>query len=78
MSARSKSNPCGVVGPDGLLHHFETVGVWEDLWVKTEAGWRIGERTWRHGFIWGDYPFDRLPGDFDRPSSALRRQNSGS
>jgi hypothetical protein len=66
-TARSSSkviNPCGIVGPDGELHHFETVGVWDDTWTKTESGWRINSRIWKHGFVWGDYPFARMPGDF--------------
>lgn len=66
-SARSRSkviNPCGMVGGDGTLHHFEIVGVYEDSWRRVPDGWRITERTWRHGWIWGDYPSATLPGEF--------------
>jgi hypothetical protein len=65
--ARSRAkviNPCGMLGRDGQLHHFEIVGAYEDLWRRVPDGWRIAERTWRHGWIWGDYPLASLPGDF--------------
>jgi hypothetical protein len=48
----------------GQIHHFETVGTYDDVWVKTPEGWRIKERTWNQGWIWGDYPLQTLPGDF--------------
>jgi ketosteroid isomerase-like protein len=61
-SSRSKViNPCGMRGEDGELHHFEIVGAYEDRWRKTSDGWRITERTWIHGWIWGDYPLAALP-----------------
>jgi len=49
---------------DGAIHHVETVGVYEDAWTKTMDGWRISERTWIHGWIWGDSPSAQLPGQF--------------
>ncbi|WP_433502982.1 nuclear transport factor 2 family protein [Pseudonocardia halophobica] len=65
-STKSKViNPCGIRGEDGELHHFEIVGSYDDRWRKTTDGWRISERTWNHGWIWGDYPQAGLPaGDF--------------
>ena len=57
-----------MLGRDGQLHHFEIVGTYEDLWQRVPDGWRIAERTWRHGWIWGDYPLASLPGDFDAPA----------
>jgi hypothetical protein len=66
-TARTKSkviNPTGMRGEDGAIHHFETVGVWDDGWTKTADGWRISERTWIHGWVWGDYPSSQPPGDF--------------
>ena len=35
-----------------------------NLWRRLPDGWRIAERTWRHGWIWGDYPLASLPGEF--------------
>jgi hypothetical protein len=67
QGARSRSkviNPCGMLGGDGKLHHFEVVGWYEDGWRRMPDGWRIIERTWRHGWIWGDYPLAALPGEF--------------
>jgi ketosteroid isomerase-like protein len=66
-SARSRSkviNPCGIIGSDGRPHHFEIVGAYEDVWRRVPDGWRIAERTWRQGWIWGDYPSVALPGEF--------------
>jgi hypothetical protein len=66
-AARSRSkviNPCGMMGGDGKLHHFEIVGACEDSWRRVPDGWRIAQRTWRHGWIWGDYPVASLPGEF--------------
>jgi 3-phenylpropionate/cinnamic acid dioxygenase small subunit len=66
-TARTRSkviNPCGLKGEDGRVHHFETIGSYDDVWVCTPDGWRISERTWNHGWIWGDYPRDDLPGQF--------------
>lgn len=66
-TARSRSkviNPCGMMGGDGELHHFEVVGWYEDGWRRVPDGWRITERTWRHGWIWGDYPLASMPGEF--------------
>jgi hypothetical protein len=65
--ARSRAKviiPCGMLGRDGQLHHFEIVGTYEDLWRRVPDGWQIAERTWRHGWIWGDYPLASLPGEF--------------
>jgi hypothetical protein len=63
--SRSKViNPCGMIGGDGELHHFEVVGAYEDDWRRVPDGWRIAERTWRQGWIWGDYPSAALPGEF--------------
>ena len=65
-ASRSKViNPAAMRGEDGELHHFEIVGAYEDRWRRTADGWRIAERTWIHGWIWGDYPLSGLPaGDF--------------
>jgi len=66
-AARSRSkviNPCGTMGSDGKRHHFEIVGAYEDSWRRVPEGWRIAERTWRHGWIWGDYPLASPPGQF--------------
>jgi SnoaL-like domain len=65
--ARSRTkviNPCGMLDRDGKLRHFEIVGAYEDGWRRVPDGWRIAERTWRHGWIWGDYPLAALPGEF--------------
>jgi hypothetical protein len=53
-----------MLGEDGEIHHFETVGSYADVWTKTPEGWRISERTWIHGWIWGDYPLAHAPGEF--------------
>ena len=65
--ARSRAkvvNPCGMKGSDGELHHFEIVGAYEDVCRRVPDGWRISERVWRQGWIWGDYPLTSAPGDF--------------
>ena len=56
-------NPCGTLGEDGEIHHFETVGIDTGVWTKPPDGWRITERTWIHGWIWGD-PLAHGPGEF--------------
>lgn len=33
-------------------------------YVHALDGWRMAGRTWRHGWIWGDYPLASLPGEF--------------
>lgn len=68
--ARSVSkviNPVGMLGEDGQVHFFETIGHHHDSWRKTPEGWRISERRWQSGWVWGDYPFDHEPGDFSSP-----------
>lgn len=63
--SRSKVlNPCGL-RIDGKLRHFETTGEYRDNWVRTPEGWRVQERTFVLSHIWGDYPFETLPGEFD-------------
>ena len=67
--ARSRAkviNPCGMTGSDGALHHFEVTGSCEDVWRRVPDGRRITGRTWRHGWIWGDYPLASPPGEFSR------------
>lgn len=55
-------NPIGMRDDAGNLRLFLLDGSYEDLFVKTEAGWRIKARTWRHGKVIGDYPFDEPVG----------------
>jgi len=57
-------HPCGTLGEDGEIRHFETVGIDTGVWTKPPDGWRISERTWIHGWIWGDYPLAHGPGEF--------------
>ena len=64
-SARVKSkviNPMGIPDATGKVRLFQVHGGYDDVFVKTEDGWRIKERTWLHGWISGDYPFDKPPG----------------
>lgn len=63
-TARSRAkvvNPAGMRGEDGEIHNFQIVGSYEDVWTKTDDGWRISERVWVHGWISGDYPQAGLP-----------------
>lgn len=65
-SARVKSkviNPIGVPDENGNVRLFQVQGGYDDIFVKTENGWRIKERTWLHGWISGDYPFAMPPGE---------------
>ncbi|MFC0303374.1 nuclear transport factor 2 family protein [Rhizorhabdus histidinilytica] len=55
-------NPGGSIGEDGREHFYQIHGHYEDVFVKTAEGWRIRERTWRHGWISGDYPHAEMPG----------------
>ena len=55
-------NPQGVRDRDGVLHLYSQVGVYEDRWERTAAGWRICARRWHLGWIEGDYPFGAAPG----------------
>jgi SnoaL-like domain len=50
-------NPQAMPGPDGQLHFFGNHGEYHDVWEKTPAGWRIGDRKWVQIFYSGDYPF---------------------
>jgi hypothetical protein len=62
-------NPCGVIGPDGKLHDYVIHGMYDDVFVSTPEGWRIAERTWNHGWITGDYPFEHAPGKLGTESA---------
>lgn len=65
-SARVKSkviNPMGVPDETGTVRFFQVHGTYDDVFVKTEKGWRIKERKWNHGWISGDYPFEKPPGE---------------
>jgi hypothetical protein len=64
-SAQVKSkviNPIGVPDETGKVRLFQVHGAYDDVFVKTDDGWRIKERKWQHGWISGDYPFDKPPG----------------
>jgi hypothetical protein len=56
-------NPIGVPDENGNVRLFQVQGGYDDIFVKTENGWRIKERTWLHGWISGDYPFAKPPGE---------------
>jgi hypothetical protein len=39
-TARTRSkliNPCGLQGEDGRVHHFETIGAYDDAWACTRT-----------------------------------------
>ena len=50
-------NPMGAM-KDGREVFFQHHGAYEDLFVKLPEGWRIKERTWHHGWISGDHPYE--------------------
>lgn len=71
-TARVKSkilNPIGIRSEDGKLHVFQLDGSYEDVFIKTPAGWRIKERKWIHGKAVGDYPFDEPVGTTGKQAS---------
>lgn len=55
-------NPMAAIGADGLEHFFQIHGEYDDIAIRTAEGWRIRERTWRHGWISGDCPYAGPPG----------------
>lgn len=50
-------NPMGAIGEDGEEHFFQIHGTYDDVFVKTDAGWRIRARTWNMGWTSGDCPY---------------------
>ncbi len=66
-NVRSKViNPMGMKDEKGVEHFFQIHGIYDDYFVKTPEGWRVKARTWRHGWISGDYPFAQAPGEMRR------------
>ena len=50
-------NPLGAMR-DGREIFFQNHGTYDDVFVKTPDGWKIKERTWNHGWISGDNPYE--------------------
>lgn len=61
-------NPIGIRDESGKLRLFQLDGSYEDVFVKTEQGWRIKSRKWIHGKPVGDCPFDHMIGGLRRDS----------
>lgn len=55
-------NPMGATGEDGEEHYFQIHGTYDDVFIRTEQGWRIRQRTWNMGWISGDCPYAGAPG----------------
>ena len=57
-------HPSGLYGPDGTPQMFQVQGGYDDVLVRTQAGWRIIERVWRHFWVVGglEYVGDGMTG----------------
>lgn len=64
-------NPMGAIGADGKERFYQIHGEYVDEFVKTPQGWRIQNRTWHHGWISGDNPYD------GRASGEVRAEIAG-
>lgn len=51
-------NPMGAMDDGGKELFFQIHGTYDDVFVKTDAGWRIRQRTWNMGWISGDCPYN--------------------
>jgi hypothetical protein len=63
-AARSQADvKSKVINPTGAMREgreifFQNHGTYDDLFVRLPEGWRIKRRTWNHGWISGDDPYE--------------------